>query len=175
MSAFGRATTRELISDWWRIALSAPTDSLQNPAFTPSHFASTIEAAFSEVVVRHVRVLSRLVFTEDGRKPFDDPAKMHRLRRSFAKTWRNARWRDMLLAFLQWLAEGKNALSVPLSSEENLVLALPPISWMAPVSLPVQAEAPEPDEDDPSDDDDEIDTSERDDGTGASGDSANDL
>ncbi|CAN7728404.1 toll/interleukin-1 receptor domain-containing protein [Mesorhizobium sp. LjRoot246] len=136
------------------------------------HFGVSIAARTAPI--RHVRVLSRLVFTEDGRKPFEDPAKMHRLRRSFAKTWRNARWRDMLLAFLHWLAEGKSALLVPLSSEESLVLTLPPISWMAPVSLPVQEEAPEPDEDDPSDDD-EVDTLDRDDGAGVAGDSPDDL
>src|SRR3546814_20497255 len=77
-----------------------------------------------------MRVLfrSRLIFTEDGHKPFDDPARMHRLRRSFAKTWRNARWRDMLLAFLRWLADGRDSLAVPVSSEEGLVFGLPPIS-----------------------------------------------
>lgn len=102
--------------------------------------------------LRHVRIVSRLIFTEDGHKPFDDPAKMHRLRRSFAKTWRNARWRDMLLAFLHWLANGKNTLAVPVSSEEDMILGLPPITWQVPVSLPVADEDPERDDDDPSDD-----------------------
>ena len=78
---------------------------------------------------------------------------MHRLRRSFAKTWRNARWRDMLLAFLHWLAEGRDSFTVPVSSEEGIISCLPPIFWQAPVSLPVEEEAPEPDDDDPSDDD----------------------
>lgn len=78
---------------------------------------------------------------------------MHRLRRSFAKTWRNARWRDMLLAFLHWLVEGRSSLAVSVSSQEAIVLGLPPICWQAPVSLPVEEEAPEPDDDDPSDDD----------------------
>src|SRR3546814_14109331 len=100
-----------------------------------------------------MRVLfrSRLIFTEDGHKPFDDPARMHRLRRSFAKTWRNARWRDMLLAFLRWLADGRDSLAVPVSSEEGLVFGLPPISWQVQVSLPVEDEDPAPDDDDPRD------------------------
>ncbi|MBB3708623.1 hypothetical protein [Aminobacter aminovorans] len=68
------------------------------------HFGVSVAARTAPF--RHVRILSRLIFTEDGHKPFDDPAKMHRLRRSFAKTWRNPRWRDMLLAFLHWLADG---------------------------------------------------------------------
>ena len=115
------------------------------------HFGVSVAARSAPL--HHVRIVSRLVFTEDGHKPFDDPAKMHRLRRSFAKTWRNARWRDMLLAFLDWLAEGQDSLIVPVSSEEGIVLGLPPISWQVPVSLPVEDEAPEPDDDDPSDDD----------------------
>ena len=115
------------------------------------HFGVSVAARTGPI--RHIRVISRLIFTEDGHKPFDDPAKMHRLRRSFAKTWRNARWRDMLLAFLHWLADGRGELVVPVSSDENLVLALPPLSWMAPVSMPLDAEVAEPDDDDPSDDD----------------------
>ena len=50
------------------------------------HFGVSVAARTAPF--RHVRILSRLIFTEDGHKPFDDPAKMHRLRRSFAKTWR---------------------------------------------------------------------------------------
>lgn len=115
------------------------------------HFGVSVAARTAPF--RHVRILSRLIFTEDGHKPFDDPAKMHRLRRSFAKTWRNPRWRDMLLAFLHWLADGGAALSAPVNGDEALVLKLPPISWMAPVSIPTEADSVEDDDDDPSDDD----------------------
>lgn len=126
------------------------------------HFGVSVAARSAPL--HHVRIVSRLVFTEDGHNPFDDPAKMHRLRRSFAKTWRNARWRDMLLAFLCWLAEGRDSLTVPVSSKEEIVLGLPPISWQVPVSLPVEDEAPEPDDDDPSDDDEPDESDNPDDG-----------
>lgn len=116
------------------------------------HFAVSVAARTAPV--RHVRILSRLIFTEDGQKPFEDSLKMHRLRRSFAKTWRNARWRDMLLAFLNWLAEGRSELVVPVSSSESLILTLPPMIWMAPISMPLKEEDAEPDDDDPSEDDD---------------------
>jgi hypothetical protein len=114
------------------------------------HFG--VSVAVRTAPLRHARVISRLIFTEDGEKPFEDPAKMHRLRRSFAKTWRNARWRDMLLAFLHWLADGATEWRVPVTSDEALVLTLPPVTWMAPVSMPLDAETPEVDDDDPSDD-----------------------
>lgn len=115
------------------------------------HFGVSVSARTAPLL--HVRVISRLIFTQDGQKPFDDPARMHRLRRSFAKSWRNARWRDMLLAFLYWLANGKSELIAATSSEEALVVRLPPIDWIAPVSMPIHAEAKEPDDDDPSDED----------------------
>jgi len=51
------------------------------------HFGVSVAARSAPVL--HVRIISRLLFTEDGRKPFDDPAKMHRLRRSFAKAVAN--------------------------------------------------------------------------------------
>ena len=62
------------------------------------HFGVSASARVSPI--RHVRVTSRLVFTTDGKKTLDDSMRMHRMRRSFAKSWRNPRWRDMLLAFL---------------------------------------------------------------------------
>lgn len=129
------------------------------------HFGVSVAARTAPF--RHVRVISRLIFTEDGRKPFDDPKKMHRLRRSFAKTWRNARWRDMLLAFLHWLANGEAEWRVPVSTDESLVLRLPSVTWMAPISMPLDAELPEVDDDDPSDDD-EVEEFDEEDGNDAS-------
>ena len=102
--------------------------------------------------IQHVRLFSRLIFTSDGQEPFDNAKRMHRVRRSFAKSWRNARWRDMLLAFLHWLSNGQPALRASVSSAEDLILGLPPISWTAPVSIPPGDETTEPDLDDPSDD-----------------------
>ena len=135
------------------------------------HFGISVAARTAPF--RHVRVVSRLIFTEDGHKPFDDPKKMHRLRRSFAKTWRNARWRDMLLAFLYWLADGGVEWPVAVSTDEALILKLPPVTWMAPVSMPLDAELPEMDDDDPSDDDD-IEGSDEEDGPGAAAESDDD-
>lgn len=123
------------------------------------HFGVSVAARSAPL--RHIRIVSRLIFTEDGHKPFNDPARMHRLRRSFAKTWRNARWRDMLLAFLHWLADGRDYLAVPVSTEEEVILGLPPIFWQVPISLPIEDELPEDDDDDPSDDDEPDDAGNR--------------
>ncbi len=134
------------------------------------HFGVSVAARTGPI--RHVGVIGRLVFTTDGQAPFKDPARMHRLRRSFAKTWRNARWRDMLLAFLYWLTEGSDEFVVPTSSVDNLVLRLPPIMWKAPVSMPIDAETEEAD-DDPSDDE-EVETFESEDPEGDTPDATDD-
>lgn len=111
------------------------------------HFGVSVAARSGPI--RHVRVISRIIFGADGQTAFDDPKKMHRLRRSFAKGWRNARWRDMLLAFLQWLSNGRSSLAISVSSDEALILALPPAQWTSKVSIPLAGDDQEPDEDDP--------------------------
>ena len=83
----------------------------------------------------HVRFVNRVLFTKDGRTPFADPKRMHRLRRSFTRSWRNARWRDMLLAFLHWLSDGENCLIIPVSSDTQCSLSLPPLVVEAAVSI----------------------------------------
>jgi hypothetical protein len=136
------------------------------------HFG--VSVAVRTAPLRHVRIISRLIFTEDGQNPFEDTAKMHRLRRSFAKTWRNARWRDMLLAFLHWLADGGGEWRVPVTSDQALVLKLPPVTWVAPVSMPIDAETSEIDDDDPSDDD-EVDEFEEEEGPDVPSDAEDDA
>lgn len=144
------APTTKISFKWGDISGSRQVQGVSEKRKMNWHFAMSVSARTAPV--RHVRVLSRIVFTEDGHKPFSDPKRMHQLRRSFAKTWRNARWRDMMLAFLHWLAEGRDRIQVPVSSTEAFTLNLPPMVFSAPVSLPLSAEDPEEDEDDPSDD-----------------------
>lgn len=96
----------------------------------------------------HVRVMPRLLFSTNGMDVIDDVKKAHRLRRSFAASWRNARWRDMLLAYLWWVSDGSNELVLPVSSTENLTVTLPPYSPMANFGV-LEAGDAEPDEDDP--------------------------
>lgn len=97
---------------------------------------------------RLVRLSGRLIFSENGLDALGDVNRMHRLRRSFAKSWRNARWRDMLLAFLWWLAEGHSEIELRVSHKQRMVLALPTVTFRCPVSVLHVGEEP-PDEDDP--------------------------
>lgn len=117
------------------------------------HFA--VSPSFQTFPCRHIRVLSRLIFTTDGSEPITGSRRMHQLRRSFAKSWRNARWRDMLLAFLYWLSDGSTLVTIPVNSTEGVVLRLPPLLFQSPVSLPTATEGAEADEDDPTPEPDE--------------------
>lgn len=110
------------------------------------HFGAT--TAFRCRPFPHARFKSRLLFTENGLALIKDPRRMHRLRRSFAKGWRNARWRDMVLAFLYWVGDGQTVLTAPFSSEGNLVLSLPPLSFSSPVAIS-DASGTDVDSDDP--------------------------
>jgi TIR domain len=113
------------------------------------HWHFGISSSFRSVPLLHVRVKSRLIFTEDETTPLTSAARMHRLRRSFAKGWRNARWRDMLLTFLYWIADGSTIVDIPLGSSEDLVLTLPSLSFASPVSISDVAASPDQDIDDP--------------------------
>jgi len=106
--------------------------------------------------VRHARVSASLIFSANGMDALNDPRKAHRLRRSFAKSWRNARWRDMMLAFIWWISGGKDVLALPVAEGRNILLSVPPANFASPVSVLHDGEDP-PDDDDPDFDDSEWD------------------
>jgi hypothetical protein len=113
------------------------------------HFGVSVNVHTSPF--RYAHVNGTLIFSDDGHFPMADAGRAHRLRRSFAKGWRNARWRDMLLAFLFWLAEGGDFLDAPTGSDSAIRLVLPPLRFVSPIS--VVTEPDEADEDDPELDD----------------------
>jgi hypothetical protein len=82
--------------------------------------------------VPHVRVAGHVIFTSDGQSVISDESRrLHRLRRSFCKSWRNDKWRDLLLTFCHWLASGASAIEISLGEAAVLQLRLPPITWDA--------------------------------------------
>lgn len=114
------------------------------------HWHYAVNAQLRTSPVDHFRLSARLVFSENGLDPLPDVKRSHTLRRSFAKGWRNARWRDMLCAYLWWLAEGKSCLLLPVAADSHIVVGVPPMQFGSPVTIAegkdvVQGE----DEDDP--------------------------
>lgn len=83
----------------------------------------------------HVQLTTRVIFTDDGTVPVSSVKAMHTLRRSVVRSWRNDRWRDMLLAFLFWLAEGNEQLSIPIGKDRNITFSTLPVTMLSPVSI----------------------------------------
>lgn len=118
------------------------------------HYGASLSVRFSPFA--YVGLTSRLIFSENGNDPLEDLRRMHRLRRSFAKAWRNARWRDMMLAFLAWLSGNAGRIEVRLGEAQLLVLQLPPLSFTSSISI-AAADDVDQDEDEPGEDDPEPD------------------
>jgi hypothetical protein len=82
--------------------------------------------------VPHLRVAGHVIFTSDGHSVIgDDARRLHRMRRSFCKSWRNDKWRDLLLTFWHWLSAGASAIEISLGETAVIQLRLPPITWDA--------------------------------------------
>jgi hypothetical protein len=112
------------------------------------HWHYALNAYLRTAPVRHLRLASRLVFSENGLDPLNDKRRAHTLRRSLAKGWRNARWRDMLCAYIWWLGGGERELRLPVSVDGHLTVSIPPMQFSCPVSVPEIGEDAD-DEDDP--------------------------
>lgn len=110
------------------------------------HYA--VNAQLRTSPVKHLRLAARLVFTENGMDAITDARRSHSLRRSFAKGWRNARWRDMLCAYVWWLSDGRSELLIPVSECDSIALIVPPMQFSCPVSVSEVDELHD-DEDDP--------------------------
>lgn len=85
--------------------------------------------------VPHIELTSRVIFSRDGVSPLGKSEHMFRLRRSKTKSWRNPRWRDMMLAFLSNLAKGDNELLIHFGVDVVMAVSLPPMIFEAPVTV----------------------------------------
>jgi hypothetical protein len=85
--------------------------------------------------LHHIRLSGHVSFTLDGRKIVGDARRMHRMRRTLCRSWRNDRWRDLLLALLYWLGDGATELRVALGNGADMVLGLPPMHFTAEFGL----------------------------------------
>lgn len=103
----------------------------------------------------HFRLKARVLFakdneTEEGER-IDDSKKMHRLRRSGCKGWRNKQWHGRLLAFLQVMSGDSAFIRVALAPGNDMLLSSEPFVFTSPVSTSLpDAGDPDAEEDDPS-------------------------
>lgn len=111
------------------------------------HWHYAINVNLRTFPLHHLRVSARLVFSENGMDAIEDVRRAHTLRRSLAKGWRNARWRDMLCAFLWWLSDNKGQLRLPVAEGEYINARIPPMQFSCPVSVAENGEEPVDDDD----------------------------
>ena len=85
----------------------------------------------------HIKLKARVLFSEDIGTPsgraIDDPKKMHRLRRSICKGWRNKQWHGRLLAFLEILSGDSAYIRISLAPGRHMLLASEPALFSSPV------------------------------------------
>ena len=86
----------------------------------------------------HFKLKSRVLFSADNGTAtgidIDDPKKLHRLRRSLCKGWRNKQWYGRMLAFLELLSGESAYIRLPMSSDNAIVLEAAPVLFSSPVS-----------------------------------------
>jgi hypothetical protein len=62
-------------------------------------------------------------FTTDGTTPISSSARIHRLRRSFCKSWWNDRWRGLLLAYLEWLRDDQETIQIRTDGDSDIFVS----------------------------------------------------
>jgi hypothetical protein len=135
-------------SEGWRI-LVGKSDRLERYWHFGVYAVPTLKEPARFVFRPHI------IFSRDGQVPEGG-----KLRRAFCKNWFNARWRDLLFAFVQLISDGRDTLELPLASEETAVIHARPLVLTIPVRIPLLADKPVrkgPTEEGDIDDDDGLD------------------
>lgn len=83
----------------------------------------------------HFALRPHVILTVDGKTPIDDRKRMNSLRRGVCKTWFNARWRDLVAGFSQWIGDGEQTLGLSMGISERATVGTRPLLFSAPVSL----------------------------------------
>lgn len=120
------------------------------------HWHLGIQAQMRTWPVEHLRLRPRIVFTANGMDPVEDKAQAHTLRRKVTKSWRNAKWRDMLCAYLWWFTGGQAELSLAVGERQYLIFSVPPMQFSAPVRVTSGFDAQEENESDNEADDQDV-------------------
>lgn len=100
----------------------------------------------------HLRLKSRVLFAplqgEEAGEPYSDAMKMHRLRRSLCKGWRNKQWHGRLMAFLEMMSGDTAVIILPLSPSRVIRLDASLMLFASPVSTQSRDRMRDEDEED---------------------------
>jgi hypothetical protein len=84
------------------------------------------------------RISTHVVFSDNGTTAWTSAKRMHVSRRRQCKNWYNDIWRDRLLASMAKLApEGAKSIAMPVSSDEDVVISICPLTFNSPVTFNV--------------------------------------
>lgn len=96
------------------------------------HFAvgarPTTSPAWGFVMRPHV------LFSNDGATIWDSVDRLQRARRTQCKNWWNNDWRDLNYAAIQFLAQGKETITLPVGARIALDVSAKPVQYLSPVS-----------------------------------------
>ncbi|WP_316195288.1 MULTISPECIES: toll/interleukin-1 receptor domain-containing protein [unclassified Bradyrhizobium] len=86
----------------------------------------------------HLKLKSRVLFSVDNNTAeglgINDVRKLHRLRRSICKGWRNKQWHGRMLAFLELLSGESAYIRLALAANTGLLIEAAPMLFTSPVS-----------------------------------------
>jgi len=75
---------------------------------------------------------NHIIFTKDGKAPWDDKKQMHSARRNKGKKMHNKEWRDQFLAFLSCLSNTESEeIILQVAEHETITLSITPITFEA--------------------------------------------
>lgn len=97
---------------------------------------------------RRLILRPHIIFTTGGVTPLESAARMQRLRKSVCRNWWNDKWRDLVLAFVGWLADEAPRFTISAGGDAVIELAGHPMAFMAPISLSIPDEIETPESDD---------------------------
>jgi hypothetical protein len=103
------------------------------------HFAVSAKSQLFPVPAYSLR--THVLFSDDGENIWESDSRLHRARMSQCANWWNDDWRDRLLAFVAWLSQRADAVSIPLSSEESLRVGAHPVTVVSPITYEPPAKA----------------------------------
>lgn len=98
------------------------------------HFGISIRPALSHGNQLKLYILPNVLFSDDGENIWDSASRLHTSRRSHCKSWYNKDWADRILGLIQWLANGDEELTIPLSNNHSYCLPKYPTVFQSPVS-----------------------------------------
>lgn len=77
----------------------------------------------------------QILFTEDGQKLIYDDKIQSSYRKSRTKSWFNEKWRELIIAFMNWVANSQEIITIGASDEQQITISSRPLLFECPISL----------------------------------------